>query len=269
MIKNIKNFLIKLDKFIIDVVIYIGDISIFIYEILKNLFSKPFYFKEFINSMENIGYRSIPIVVTVTFFSGMIITLNIGKSMDAIVKGTSQYIGSGILLVMLKEFGPVLTSLSLISRVGAGITAQISMMKATEQIDALEVMSISPIKLLVIPNVLAMIIMAPLLSSIGVVSGIIGGLVMVVTYLDQSPNTYIDKVLMVLKANDIIDMIIKSSILGFFIAVVSSYYGMKSEGGARGVGIYTTRSVVASFVFIVIVDYLVTSLLITIRKLLS
>ncbi len=269
MIKNIKKLLIRLDKFIIDVITYVGEISIFIYEIVRNLFSKPFYLKEFINSMENIGYRSIPIVLTVTFFSGMIITLNIGKSMDAIVKGTSQYIGSGILLVMLKEFGPVLTSISLISRVGAGITAQISMMKATEQIDALEVMSISPIKLLIIPNVLAMIIMAPLLSSIGVVSGILGGLIMVVTYLDQSPNTYLDKVLMVLRSQDIVDMIIKSSILGFFIAVISSYYGMKSEGGAKGVGIYTTRSVVASFVFIIIVDYMVTFLLITIRKLLS
>jgi len=266
---KIREFLVKLDKYIIDSLSYIGSISIFIYDVFKNMFSRPFYLKEFFNSMENIGYRSMIIVITVTFFSGMIITLNIGKSMDAIVKGTSQYIGSGMLLVMLKEFGPVLTSIALISRVGAGITAQISMMKATEQIDALEVMSISPMKFIVVPNVIAMVIMAPILSAMGVLFGIFGGLVMVVTYLDQSPNTYIDKVLMVLRGKDIIDMIIKSSVLGFFIAIVSSYYGMKSEGGARGVGIYTTRSVVASVVFIVIVDYIVTSIIMSIRRLLA
>ncbi|MFN4245441.1 MAG: MlaE family ABC transporter permease [Brevinematia bacterium] len=240
---------------------YIGSLSLFSYQVFRNIFAKPFYGKELISSLVEIGYNSLGIIITISFFSGMIMTLNIGKSMDSIVKGTSQYIGSGIMLVMIKEFGPVLTSIALISRVGAGITAQISTMKATEQIDALKIMSISPMKFLVVPRVLGMVIMMPFMSAISVFFGILGGMFMVVSYLDQSIFTYIDKVLFVLKARYIFDMIIKSSVLGFFIGIVSCFYGIKSEGGAKGVGIYTTKSVVASVVVIIIVDYIVTSIL--------
>lgn len=244
---------------------YIGEIFIFSFNVLKNTFSKPFYKKELMEVLVDVGYKSLPIVVTISFLSGMIMTLNVGKSMDSIVKGTSQYIGSGIMLVMIKEFGPVLTAIALISRVGAGITSQISTMKATEQIDALRIMSISPMKFLVVPRVWGIVIMMPFLASISVVSGVIGGMVMVVLYLDQSVFTYFDRVLFVLNPRDIFDMIIKSSILGFFIGIISCMYGMKSEGGARGVGISTTKSVVSSVIVIAIVDYIVTYILMTLR----
>ncbi|MCX8029105.1 MAG: ABC transporter permease [Brevinematales bacterium] len=244
---------------------YIGEISIFVYYVIKNTFSKPFYKKELLEALVEIGYKSLPIVVTISFFSGMIMTLNVGKSMDSIVKGTSQYIGSGIMLVMIKEFGPVLTAIALISRVGSGITSQISTMKATEQIDALRIMSISPMKFLVVPKVWGMVIMMPFISSIAVVSGVLGGMIMAITYLDQSIFTYIDKTIFVLRSRDILDMIIKASILGFFIGVVSCFYGIKSEGGARGVGISTTKSVVVSVIFIIIIDYIVTYILMMIR----
>ncbi len=240
---------------------YIGSLSIFSYQVIRNMFSKPFYSKELIVSLVEIGYNSLGIIITISFFAGMIITLNTGKSMDSIVKGTSQYIGSGIMLVMVKEFGPFLTSIALISRVGAGITAQISTMKATEQIDALKIISISPIKFLVVPRVLGMVIIMPFISSIAVVSGVIGGMIMVVLYLDQSIFTYFDKALFILKARYILDMVIKSCVLGFFVGIVSCFYGMKSEGGAKGVGVYTTKSVVASVIIITIVDYFVTSIL--------
>lgn len=246
-------------------IVYIGEISLFLVDVVKNIFSKPFYVKELLDALVEIGYKSLPIVVTITFFSGMIMTLNVGKSMDSIVKGTSQYVGSGILLVMIKEFGPVLTAIALISRVGAGITAQISTMKATEQVDALKIMSISPIKFLVVPKVVAMVIMMPFLSSIAVFAGVVGGMVMAVFYLDQSIFTYIDKVLFVLRYRDIIDMIVKSVVLGFLVGIVSSFYGMKSEGGAKGVGVYTTKSVVASIIIIIIADYFVTYVLMSIR----
>ncbi|MGC8766579.1 MAG: MlaE family ABC transporter permease [Brevinematia bacterium] len=261
------NFIHKLGSYVYSFFEYIGKLSIFSFQVFKNFFSKPFYLKEFIMSLEEVGYRSLGIIFTISFFSGMIMTLNVGKIMDSIVKGTSQYVGAGILLVMIKEFGPVLTSISLISRVGAGITAQLSTMKATEQIDALKVMSISPVKFLVVPKVLAIVTMIPFLASISVISGVLGGLVMAVLYLDQSYLTYFDKVLFALKKQDIFDMILKSLILGFFIGTVSCFYGMESEGGARGVGIYTTRSVVASFIIIVIIDYIVTFVLISIRSL--
>lgn len=246
-------------------IVYVGELSVFLAEVIRNVFSKPFYVKELLDALVEIGYRSLPIVITITFFAGMIMTLNVGKSMDNIVKGTSVYVGSGILLVMIKEFGPVLTAIALISRVGAGITAQISTMKATEQIDALKIMSISPVKFLVVPRVLGMVIMMPFMSSIAVVSGVLGGMVMAVFYLDQSVFTYLDKVLFVLRARDILDMIIKSVVLGFLVGIVSCFYGMKSEGGARGVGIYTTKSVVASVLIIIIADYVVTYILMSIR----
>lgn len=260
-------FIHKIGFYVYRFIEYIGRLSIFSFEVLKNFFSKPFYFREFVNSLDEVGYNSLSVVFTISFFAGMIMTLNVGKSMDSIVKGTSQYVGAGIMLVMIKEFGPVLTSISLISRVGAGVTAQISTMKATEQIDALRVMSISPMKFLVVPKVLGIVTMMPFLVAISVVSGVFGGMIMAVFYLDQSPFTYLDKVLFVLRSRDILDMVIKSMILGFFIGVVSCFYGMESEGGARGVGIYTTKSVVASFVIIIIVDYIVTFLLMTIRSL--
>lgn len=240
---------------------FIGELSVFTFEVGKNIFRKPFYRKELVESLLEIGYKSLPIVVTISFFTGMIMTLNVGKAMDNIIKGTSQYIGSGIMLVMVKELGPMLTAIAIISRVGAGTTAQISTMKATEQVDALKIMSISPIKFLVVPRVIGMVIMMPFISSIAVLSGVLGGMFMAVVYLDQSVFTYIDKTLFVLRARHILDLVIKSAVLGFFIGVVSCFYGMKSEGGARGVGIFTTRSVVVSVIVIVIVDYIVTYIL--------
>ncbi|MEN2998463.1 MAG: ABC transporter permease [Brevinematia bacterium] len=263
--RNILNVFAILGRAFYEALAYVGELAIFSYSVLKNFFRKPFYKKELLEALVEIGYKSLPIVVTISFFTGMIMTLNVGKSMDNIVKGTSQYIGSGIMLVMIKEFGPVLTAVALISRVGAGITAQISTMKATEQLDALKIMSISPIRFLVVPKVLGMVIMMPFISSIAVVSGVLGGMVMAVIYLDQSVFTYIDKTLFVLRSRHILDMIIKSSILGFFIGIVSCFYGMRSEGGAKGVGVFTTKSVVASVVTIVIIDYIVTYILMMIK----
>ncbi len=263
---SMRKLIESLGRYTFESISFLGKLFMFAGEVLVNFFRKPFYPMEVVSHMENVGYKSLPIVVMICFFAGMILSLNIGKSMDNIVKGTSQYIGAGIMLAMLKELGPVLTAIALISRVGASTTSQISSMKATEQIDALEILSIPPINFLVVPRVLGITIMMPFLNAIGTLSGFIGGYIMAISQLEVSTSNYIDKSLIVLKSGDIFEALIKSSILGFVVGIVSSFYGLNSKGGAEGVGIYTTRSVVMSLISVVVVDFLITSLFITIRR---
>ena len=170
------------------------------------------------------------------------------------------YIASLVALSMTRELGPVLTALVVAARVGASITAEIGTMKVTEQIDALESMATNPIKYLVVPRFLALAIMLPLLTIYADFVGMVGGLLVGVTKLHLDPYLYIKTTFDNLAFKDVFTGLLKSLVFAFIITIVACYQGMRTQGGAEGVGRSTTKSVVISCVLVIASDCLFTAL---------
>jgi phospholipid/cholesterol/gamma-HCH transport system permease protein len=161
---------------------------------------------------------------------------------------------------MCRELGPVLTALVIAGRIGAAITAEIGSMKVSEQLEALEVMAINPIRFLVVPKFLALLLMLPCLTIIGDFSGMFGGYLMGVFNLKINSALYIQTTLKFLSLKDIYTGLSKSFIFAAIIALVGAYQGLKTRGGAVGVGQATTLSVVVSFILIILADCVMTGI---------
>jgi phospholipid/cholesterol/gamma-HCH transport system permease protein len=171
-----------------------------------------------------------------------------------------MYIASLVAFSVVRELGPVLTALIVAGRVGASITAELGTMKVTEQIDALETLATNPIKYLVVPRFLALIIMLPLLTVYADMIGILGGYIVGVYKLGISHAMYMKNTWEPLKYKDLFSGLIKSFFFAVITCIVACYEGMTAEGGAEGVGRATTRSVVTSFILIIASDCFFTAL---------
>jgi phospholipid/cholesterol/gamma-HCH transport system permease protein len=161
---------------------------------------------------------------------------------------------------MTREIGPVLTALVIAGRVGAAITAELSTMKVTEQVEALETLSLNPVRYLVAPRFLALLLMLPCLTLIGDLVGIFGGYLIGITNLGLPSGLYIDTTIEFLTVKDITTGLLKSCVFSVVITMIACYQGLSTEGGAEGVGRSTTRSVVTSFILIIIADAILTAL---------
>ena len=171
-----------------------------------------------------------------------------------------MYMASLVAFSMTRELGPVLTALIVAGRIGASITAEVGTMKVTEQIDALETLATNPIKYLVVPRFLALIIMLPFLTIYSDIVGIFGGYIVGVYKLGVSHAMYMKNTWQPLKYKDVYTGLIKSFFFGIIICIVACYEGMTAEGGAEGVGRSTTSSVVVSFILIIASDCFFTAL---------
>lgn len=238
-----------------------GKYAIFFSETITWSFRKPFDGKNLIAHLLEIGYKSLPVTSITIFFTGMVMALQLGKAMEAQIPGSSIYIGSALAISMFRELAPVLTALLLAGRVGSAIAAQIGTMKVTEQIDALVTLSANPIQYLSVPRFLACLIMTPALTVIADIVGISGGGVIAMTALGVSPEKYISNILQYTGIIDLLSGIIKSVFFGVEIAVISTYEGFHTSGGAEGVGKSTIMAVVKSSMVILISDYFITYLL--------
>jgi phospholipid/cholesterol/gamma-HCH transport system permease protein len=208
-----------------------------------------------INQMAEMGYRSLPLAAFTGFFVGMVSSLQI-----AIVNPDTYhlYIGWFVGVAMVNEFGPVFTAIIIAGRVGAAMTAQISTMQVTEEIDALRSMGISPVRHLVMPRILAAMLMNPLLSIFCVWVGILGGAVVSTGYLQTSPGLFWEGLYEHLGIVDFGRCLLKAWVFGTVISTVGCQCGLNARGGAEGVGKATTRSVVVALTMILILDYFVT-----------
>lgn len=222
------------------------------------LCNRPFYFKLIIAQMDAIGARSLSIVLLTSLFTGMVLALQSGYEMA--IYGAKMYVGTLVSLSLVRELGPVLTALVVAGRVGAGISAELGSMKVTEQIDAMRALATNPLKKLVSTRLLAATIMVPVLTIIADAVGIFGGLIVSTSSLGISAPFYWTTVLRSVMYNDILLGLVKSIVFGMIIATVGCYMGLSTEGGTRGVGESTTRSVVLSSILIFICDYLITKL---------
>ncbi len=211
-----------------------------------------------IEQMVLIGYDSIPIVGLITFFVGLIIAMQSAYQLAPF--GATVYVADLVAVSVTRELAPLLTAIVITGRSGSAITAEIGTMKVSEEIDALKTMGFNPVKFLVVPKVLAMIIMVPILTILADVLGILGGYLISIATVDVTSLRYINQTTSALQFMDLFSGLVKSFFFALIIAIIGCYEGFNVKGGAEGVGKSTTRSVVASFVVIIAADVFFTAL---------
>src|SRR5947207_7553330 len=202
---------------------------------------------------DQIGVRSMSIVIITSLFIGMVLALQTAYSLAHF--GGSLFIGKVVSLSLVRELAPVLMSLMVGGRVGAGITAEIGTMKVTEQIDALRALATNPVRKLVVPRVLGATIMFPVLTIVSNFVGILGGLIIAVANLHLTANWYLRSVIDTVKYNDLSSGIGKTFFFGFGVGLIACYNGLRTSGGADGVGRSTTQTVVMGAITVLIMDF--------------
>jgi phospholipid/cholesterol/gamma-HCH transport system permease protein len=207
---------------------------------------------------DQIGVKSLSIVIITSAFIGMVLALQTAYALADF--GGKMFVGTIVSLSLVRELAPVLMSLMVGGRVGAGMTAEIGTMKVTEQIDALRALATNPIRKLVVPRVLATTLMFPLLTIVAIALGILGGMIVAVFNLNLSGNYYLRSVIESIKYNDLASGIGKTFFFGFSTALIGCYNGLRTSGGADGVGRATTMTVVASAITVLIMDFFLTKL---------
>src|SRR5690349_12182051 len=206
-----------------------------------------------------IGVGSLPLVFVVSLFTGAVAAVQAAYQFANVVP--LKYIGSVIMRSVIIELGPVLTALIVGGRVGAAIAAELGTMRVTEQIDALEAMAINPVRYLVVPRVVASVVMLPVLVMIANAVAIFGGYVVSVTSIGVSTHTFVTALQDFFYVKDLMSGIIKAVFFGAIIGWMGCYHGFRTEGGAEGVGIATTRAVVSACVLVLISDYVLANVL--------
>jgi phospholipid/cholesterol/gamma-HCH transport system permease protein len=237
----------------------VGVFSLFLYKAVKVLFTTRLKITKVFNHMSNIGVDSLNITVLTGSFTGMVFALQSYIGFQRV--GGEQFIGPVVALGLIRELGPVLTGLMVTGRAGSAITAEIGTMRITEQIDALQTLRINTFQYLVVPRILAGTIILPFLTLFAMICGIIGGYVICVYVLLLSPEDYINGIKTYVEISDIRGGLTKASVFGLILTWVGTYKGFYTSGGARGVGISTTQSVVVSSVLILMSNYFLTKLL--------
>jgi phospholipid/cholesterol/gamma-HCH transport system permease protein len=217
--------------------------------------------KNTVAQMVEVGWASFPIIMLTSFFTGMVLALQVGSATSNLFN-EPVYVGTITGFSLVIELGPVLTAVVVTGRVGAAITAELGTMKVTEQLDALYVLGTNPVKYLAVPRFLACFFMLPLLTAAANIVGIYGGLIVTTTTWDVTPAMYWSEVLDFMIIKTFLHGFIKSFFFALIIAVVSCHKGFSTKGGAEGVGKYTTSSVMVSMVLILVSDYFLTSLLV-------
>jgi len=234
------------------------------------IFVRPFYAQDFVQQMDKIGVKSLGIVLLTGFFTGMVLALQSSVQLQAF--GISSLVGRLVAGSMIRELGPVLAGLMVAGRVGSGIAAQLGSMRVTEQIDALNTLGTDPIKKLVTPRVLAALVMLPILTIINDFVGILGGNLISTLMIGIPTSQYWrtvweqiagDGFLFRFIPNDFIQGLVKPFVFGGIISISACYFGLNTTGGTEGVGQATTRTVVLSSILILVVDYFLTQILLS------
>jgi phospholipid/cholesterol/gamma-HCH transport system permease protein len=241
----------------------LGGIFLLAKQTFQSLFTRPFYWNLTAEQIAVMGLESLLLVAITGITCGAVMTLQFGYGLEKF--GGKLYIPKVMGMSMVREMGPVFTSLMIAGRMGSGMAAEIGSMKVTQQIDAIRALGTSPIKRIVIPRVLAILICLPLLTLFADLCGMISGLLVGIE-LGLGGNFFWVKTFEGLIWNDYWTGTAKTLFFGFFIAMIACYRGLNTEGGTRGVGNSTTWVVVASSISIFVADFFLTKLFIALSK---
>jgi len=218
---------------------------------------------ETVKQCVSIGVDSVTVTALTSFFTGMVLSLQTGNSSKNLFN-EPLYIGTMVAFTMLKELGPVLTSIVVAGRAGAVVTAEIGTMAVTEQIDALYTLGTNPTRYLLVPRYIAFMIMLPLLTVLADFLGILGGALVGVVRLGIPTSVFMNDIYTYVEIGDFMHGFLKTFAFAFMIATVSCYKGMSTKGGAEGVGKATTEAVVTSMVLVMVIDYFISAILVAV-----
>ena len=227
---------------------------------LLNVFQRPFYLSDIFTQADSIGVGSIPIVLLTGFFTGGVLALQSSASLSQF--GATAITGQLVSFSMIKELGPVLTSLMVSGRNASGMASELGSMVVTEQIDAMRALGTDPLKKLVMPRIVSTVIMLFFLTVLSDTVGTLGGGVVAVFLLGQDGSQYFHSAYQSLVFGDIFQGLIKPVFFGFIIATIGCYYGMNTKGGTQGVGRATTQAVVVASILIIASDFVISRLMI-------
>lgn len=232
--------------------------DIFYWTVVSPLTGKRIRWKAAISEAVKAGYNSIPIVAVISLFVGIIMALQSAYQLKKV--GAMIYVANLVGVSITRELGPILTAIIVSGRSGSAYAAEIGSMKVAEEIDALKTMGINPIRFLVVPKLIALVVMLPALTIIADFIGILGGFLLSITILELHPINYIQQTENALMIKDVITGLVKAGAFAVVITVVGAFEGFKVEGGAEEVGRRTTASVVLSIFLVIAFDCFFTAL---------
>jgi len=226
----------------------------------RDLVTRPRYPRDAIEQFNSLGVDSLGVVLLTGTFTGLVLALQSGMTLDQF--GARSAVGRLVGASMIKELGPVLTALMVTGRVGSGIAAELGAMAVTDQLAALRVLGIDPIRKLIVPRAVAVTLILPVLTVLGDAAGIFGGAAIVRLQFHLSSGTYWNNVVHGLSVSDLWMGVIKPVVFGFLLVTIACYVGLATGGGTQGVGRSTTQAVVAGSIVVLAADFFVTKILI-------
>jgi phospholipid/cholesterol/gamma-HCH transport system permease protein len=242
----------------------VGTHMILFGQAVRWLFRPPFRIGILFEAMDYIGVQSLLIVSMIGLFVGMVFALQLTSALRSL--GTEGFVGATLGIAVTRELSPVFTAIVVAARAGAGMATELGSMRITEQIDALSTLAVNPVQYLVSPRVLAGTLMVPLLSMLFVVVAMLGGYGVAVYLENVDPGVFVENTKWLVDSKDIVQGLMKATVFGTALTLISCAQGFNASGGAKGVGIGTTRAVVGSFVTILVLDYFLTDIILVLQK---
>ncbi len=231
----------------------------FISDIIRNTFRRPVRIKLIFDELEHLGVDSIPVIVLAGLAIGMIFALQMVSLLQPFQAEIG--VGAAVAVALGRELAPIITTLMLIAKNGSAMAAELGTMRVTEQIDAMESMSVLPVHYLVVPRVIASVIVFPILTLLAGMVGVAGAYVIATRLYGIDAASYADYMFNVLKPKDIYSGMIKGAVMGFIVSSISCFFGLSVAPGAKGVGDGATKAVVASSVAILLADYVMATVM--------
>lgn len=237
----------------------IGGFVLTFVEAMKALLQRPFRWKLIFKQCEFIGVNSSFIIILTGIFTGAVLALQSGKAFR--IFNAEGITGAVVTISLLRELSPVMSALMVAARCGSAMAAEIGTMRVTQQIDAMQVMSVDPVSYLISPRIIAGVTMVPLLCVLFSLMGMMGSFIVSVGILEISTATYFDKIAQYTEGEDLWSGLVKATVFGLLIAIIGCRKGFTASGGAEGVGRATTEAVVLASVSTLVADYFLTAMM--------
>ena len=227
-------------------------------QVLKYIFGGNVKFSAVLSRAAMIGYDSLPIALSIVFIAAVVIALQVSKQF--LMTGAESYVGGFLAVALIRELAPGFAALAISARAGTAISAEIANMKVTSQVDALKTLKVEPVGYYFAPRILAGAITVPMVVILAELFGVLGGMIISYFTIGLHPNRYMSSVWLWLNTRDIYISILKGFIFGILIPLVCATQGYKTTGGAKGVGISTTKAAILSVVYLLMADLIITFL---------
>jgi len=239
--------------FLVETIHFWGGLGILTSQVVRETFTGKIYWKLVIEQIYQVGYRSTPLILITSGSIGMVMALQFGLGLEKF--GGKLYVPKLVAATILREIGPMFTSLMFAARIGAGMASEIGSMTVTQQIDAIRALGTSPIKKIVIPRVIACLVALPVLVAVANIIGNLGSLIVGATELKLDPNFFYLKIMSTASLEDYLSGFGKTFFFALFVSLPACYFGLNVKNGAKEVGIATTKAVVVSSIMILVGDF--------------